>query len=113
MQEKQYTENHEWIAKNEDHYFVGISAHAIDELGELVFIDIQPVGNAVQKDEEFASVESVKTVSGVYAPASGEITEVNSDLIDHPEQLNNEDQWLVQLRLDSEAELEDSAHPEA
>ena len=83
-----YTEDHEWIEIDNNVVTIGITSHAADELGEIVFVELPEVGNTLVKGDEFASVESVKTVSGIYAPLDGQIIETNQSVVDTPELMN-------------------------
>jgi len=105
-----YTKEHEWILVEGDAATVGITFHAQKELGDIVYIDLPKVGANVQKGGSFGSVESVKAVSDIYAPASGEVIEVNELLATNPEKLNEDPHgaaWLVKLKIRSADELED------
>tara|TARA_B100001121_G_scaffold110244_1_gene97088 strand:+ start:28140 stop:28511 length:372 start_codon:yes stop_codon:yes gene_type:complete len=95
-----YTEDHEWIEIDNNLVTIGITSHAADELGEIVFVELPEVGNTVGKGDEFASVESVKTVSGIYAPLDGQIVETNQSVVDTPELINTspyESGWLIRV----------------
>ncbi len=100
MSVRYYTEDHEWVEFNDSIATVGISSYAVDELGEIVFVELPDVGISVEKGSEFASVESVKTVSGIYSPIDGEITAINESIVDTPELINQSpyDQgWLIKV----------------
>lgn len=105
-----YTEDHEWIVVNEDGTgFAGVSAYAADKLGEVVYVELPEVGVEIAKGKEVSVVESVKAASDVFAPVSGEILEVNSDLEDSPEIVNEspeESGWIYKLKLSNTSELE-------
>lgn len=104
-----YHEQHDWARIEGDQATFGITWYAQDSLGEVVFFDPPEVGTAVQKDSAYAEVESVKAVSDVVAPLSGEVIEVNDALADAPEQINEDPYgagWLVKVRLSSPAESE-------
>lgn len=91
--ELKYVASHEWLKKEEDGIItVGITDHAQDLLGDVVFVELPEVGTVVEADQEIAVVESVKAASDVYAPISGEIVEINEELVDSPE-LANEDPY--------------------
>jgi len=105
-----YSEEHEWIKKEDDHVRIGITAFAQDELGDIVFVELPEVGDTLEKDEPFGSVESVKTVSELYAPLTGEVVEVNEELEDSPEFVNEspyEKAWMVVVKPSNESEFED------
>jgi glycine cleavage system H protein len=105
-----YHSEHDWARIDGDSAAFGITWFAQDALGEVVFFDLPEVGGAVTKGEPYAEVESVKAVSDVIAPLSGEILEVNGVLSDKPEAINEDpygDGWLVRVRLSDAAEQED------
>jgi glycine cleavage system H protein len=104
-----YTKEHEWVRVEGDIGTIGITNHAQEELGDIVYVDLPKVGARVDQGGTLGSVESVKAVSDFYAPVSGEVTEVNSALADAPEKLNADphgEAWLVKLRLSAPAEVE-------
>jgi glycine cleavage system H protein len=104
-----YNEAHDWARVEGDVATFGITWYAQDSLGEVVFFDPPEVGASVQKDSSYAEVESVKAVSDVIAPLSGEIVEVNDALQDNPEKVNEDpygDGWLVKIRLSAPEETE-------
>jgi glycine cleavage system H protein len=104
-----YHEEHDWARIDGDTAVFGITWYAQDQLGEVVFFEPPKPGTQVKKDEAYAEVESVKAVSDVYAPLSGEILEVNEALSDTPEKINDDpygDGWLVKVRLSDTDELE-------
>jgi glycine cleavage system H protein len=104
-----YHDQHDWARIEGDHATLGITWYAQDALGEVVFCDAPEVGATIQKDSSYAEVESVKAVSDVIAPLSGEIVEVNDALEDSPEQINGDpygEGWLVKVRLSSPEEAE-------
>lgn len=103
-----YHDQHDWARLDgDDHAVFGITWYAQDSLGEVVFYDGPEVGAAIQKDSSYAEVESVKAVSDVIAPMSGEIVEINDSLEDAPEKINEDpygEGWLVKVRLTSPEE---------
>ena len=104
-----YHEEHDWARIEGDQATFGITWYAQDSLGEVVFFDPPEVGSAIQKDTAYAEVESVKAVSDVIAPMSGEIVAVNEALVDAPEKINEDpygEGWLVKVRLTAPAEAE-------
>ena len=105
-----YTKDHEWLRVADRVATVGISDHAQEQLGEIVFVDLPETGKKVSRSSEMAVVESVKAASDVYAPISGEVLEVNETLADDPARVNAspEDQgWFCKLRIDDPSELDD------
>ncbi|HEX5431786.1 MAG TPA: glycine cleavage system protein GcvH [Bryobacteraceae bacterium] len=107
-QNYKYTREHEWIEVTGNQGSVGITDHAQNSLGDIVFVDAPKVGDSVKKGEVFGSVESVKAVSDLYSPASGTVTEVNEALKDSPERLNTEPHsaWIIKVELSDPGELE-------
>lgn len=105
-----YSKDHEWIRVEGDHAFIGITAFAQGELGDIVFVDVDTEGEELAKDEVFGSVEAVKTVSDLYLPVAGEILEVNEALEDAPEAVNKDpygEGWMVKIKITDAAELEE------
>jgi len=102
-----YTKEHEWVLVEGDTGTIGITDHAQEELGDIVYVDLPQVGTRLATGKSLGSVESVKAVSDIYAPLSGEVLEINSLLADAPEKLNQDPHgaaWLVKIRLDAPAE---------
>jgi glycine cleavage system H protein len=109
MSTLRYTEEHEWIRVDGDTATIGISAYAQEQLGDVVFVDLPQPGKKVEKGKEVAVVESVKAASEVYAPVSGEVVAVNSDLATEPARVNSDPMgngWFVKLKLANKAELD-------
>lgn len=105
-----YTDSHEYIRLEGNIATIGITAFAIDQLGDIVFIDLPEPSTSLTKGETFGTVESVKAVEDIYAPLSGEVTETNSGLIDNPEQLGEDPygaSWLVKVRLNNPDESDE------
>ncbi len=97
-----YTKEHEWVRVDGDTGTVGITDHAQQELGDIVYVDLPKVGTRVEQGKSLGSVESVKAVSDIYSPVSGEVIEANQTLADSPEKLNEDPHgsaWLVKIRL--------------
>lgn len=104
-----YTKEHEWVALDGDTGTVGITFHAQKELGDIVYVDLPRAGTKVEAGKSFGSVESVKAVSDIYSPVTGEVVEINADLADGPEKLNEDPHgtaWLVKIRLADMGEVE-------
>lgn len=104
-----FSESHEWVKKEGDVAIVGITDHAQHELGDIVFVELPPIGKIVNKGMEVAVLESTKAASDVYTPVSGEILEVNLDLKDTPELINEFPEskgWLFKIKLKDEAEFD-------
>jgi glycine cleavage system H protein len=105
-----YSKEHEWLRVEGDTAYVGITDFAQSELGDIVFVEIDTVGDTVAASDVFGTIEAVKTVSDLYMPVSGEILEVNDKLEDNPELVNSDpygDGWLVKIKLTNESEKED------
>ncbi len=103
-----YSKEHEWIQRESDVATIGITEHAQKELGDVVFADLPEVGATFNANEAFGSVESVKAVSEVYMPVSGEVVETNESLLDAPEKINDDpygEGWIIRIRLEKSAEL--------
>jgi glycine cleavage system H protein len=104
-----YHPEHDWARIEGDEATFGVTWYAQDSLGEIVFFDPPEVGSTVSKDQAYAEVESVKAVSDVFAPLSGEITEVNDSLADSPEKVNDDpygDGWMVKVKLSDPSEAD-------
>ncbi len=111
-----YSKEHEWVKKEDDKLRIGITDFAQDELGDIVFVELPEVGDELELNEPFGSVESVKTVSELYAPVSGKVVEVNADLEDSPEFVNEspyEKAWMVVVEPSDEAQLDELLNAEA
>ncbi len=105
-----YSKEHEWVLVEGGIGTIGITDHAQQELGDIVYVDLPKPGTRVEQGRSLGSVESVKAVSDVFAPVSGEVTAINPALADAPEKLNADphgDAWLVKIRLSAPGELED------
>jgi len=105
-----YSKEHEWVTAEEAVAIIGITDHAQEQLGEIVYIELPAVGEKVSKDDPFGVVESVKAVSDIYAPVSGTVLEVNEDLAESPEVVNEDpygDGWLIKVRVSDPADLDD------
>ena len=109
-----YTKEHEWVSREGDTGTVGITVHAQSELGDIVYVDLPKVGAAVEVGKSFGSVESVKAVSDIYSPVTGEVVEVNGLLAEAPEKLNEDPHgaaWLVKIKLSNPSELDGLLSP--
>jgi glycine cleavage system H protein len=103
-----YTKEHEWIEVTGKTAKVGITDYAQDQLGDIVFVELPKVGSTLEKDKVFGSVESVKSVSDLYAPASGTVIAVNEELTTAPEKINTDahSAWILTLELSNPAEID-------
>jgi glycine cleavage system H protein len=106
--ELSYTKTHEWVRREGDIATVGITEHAQDELGDVVFVELPEEGATFSAGDSFGTIESVKAVSDLYAPVSGEVVEVNETLNDSPERVNEDPYgggWMIRLRVSDEGDL--------
>ena len=111
-----YAKSHEWARSEGDTVKVGITDYAQDQLGDIVFVELPEVGDSFDKGEEFGTVESVKAVSELYLPVTGEVVAINSSLEESPEKVNNVpygDGWMVEIKAESPAELDDLMNKDA
>ena len=99
-EELKYSNSHEWVALDGDSAVVGLTDYAQSELGDLVFVNLPEVGDTVEAGEVFGDVESVKAVSDVYSPVTGEVTEINEELLDSPELINDDayEAWFIKVK---------------
>jgi len=107
--DRRYTKEHEWLRVDDGVGTVGVTDYAQDQLGDIVYLDLPAPGTPVKQFEKLGEIESVKAVSDLYSPVSGEVVDVNEAVADHPELVNQspyEDGWLVRVRLADLAELE-------
>jgi len=103
-----YTKEHEWVDAKGDEATIGITSHAQEELGDIVYVDLPKAGITVEQGKTFGSVESVKAVSDIYAPVSGEVLAINETLSEAPESLNADPHgaaWLIKVKLSNPSEL--------
>ncbi|WP_112181765.1 MULTISPECIES: glycine cleavage system protein GcvH [Paraliobacillus] len=110
-----YSEEHEWVKVEGNKVRIGITDHAQDELGDIVFVELPEEGDDIESDEPFGSVESVKTVSELYAPISGKVVEVNEELDDSPEFVNEspyDKAWMVVIEPSDSSQIEALMTPE-
>lgn len=104
-----YSKDHEWAGVAGDIVTVGINDYAQDQLGEVVFVEVPEVGETFEQGDEFGTVESVKAVSEIYIPVSGEVVEVNEALEEAPEQVNNDpygEGWIIKIKASNLSELD-------
>ena len=110
--DRQYTQEHEWIkVENAERgqTLVGITDYAQDQLGDVVYLDLPQAGSSVRQQDKMGEVESVKAVSDLFSPVSGQVMEVNTDLLDHPERVNEDpfgQGWLIRVTMSSAGELD-------
>ena len=111
-----YSKDHEWLRVDGDVAFVGITDFAQNELGDIVFVEVETVDEILDKDETFGTIEAVKTVSDLLMPVGGEIVEFNEKLEDTPELINNDpygDGWIVRIKITDKSGTEDMLDSEA
>jgi len=109
LPELKYSKDHEWIRIEGDVAYIGITDFAQSELGDIVFVEIETVGETLNKEDIFGTVEAVKTVSDLFLPCGAEILEVNSKLESNPELVNHDpygDGWMVKVKITNPAELD-------
>jgi glycine cleavage system H protein len=107
--ELKYSKEHEWVRLEGDVAVIGITEFAQDELGDIVYVEQPKVGDTVKQNEQFGVVESVKTVSDLYSPVSGEVVEINEDVTGTPEQINKDPfgaGWIIKVKVSDPAELD-------
>lgn len=105
-----YTEDHEWLSLDGDIVTIGITDHAQEQLGDIVFVELPEVGTQVSKDDEVVVIESVKAASDIAAPIDGEIVEVNEAIVAEPSKVNEDaegDAWFFKVKVDNAAQLEE------
>ena len=108
--ELKYTKDHEWVRMDGDIAIVGITAFAQGELGDIVYVEIETVGESIDREEVFGSIEAVKTVSDLFMPLSGEILELNEALESNPELVNSDpygEGWMVKIKVSNRSELDE------
>lgn len=104
-----FSKDHEWVRMEGDIAVVGISEHAQHELGDVVYVELPGVGDTFSRGDALANVESVKAVSDIYAPLSGEVVAVNTELEDHPEKINQDAEgegWIARIKISDPSELD-------
>ena len=111
-----YTTDHEWLRPDGNSWRVGITQFAVNQLGDITIVELPAVGTVVTKGQSFGTIESVKSVSELYAPVSGKITAINEALKDSPENVNNQpygDGWLLELEPSDKGQLGELLTPDA
>jgi glycine cleavage system H protein len=106
---KKYAATHEWVSVEGKTATVGISDHAQDHLGDIVYVDLPEVGKSLKKGDVFCTIESVKAASDIYAPISGKVIEVNEELDSSPEKINDDAEgagWIAKIEMSNESELD-------
>jgi len=109
LPELKYSKDHEWVKVEGNRAYIGITDHAQDALGDIVFVELPEVGEEINAGDVLSAVESVKAASDVYAPVSGKVVEVNEELEDAPEKINEEpyEAWIAVLEISDPSEIED------
>ena len=116
MSAKKYTEEHEWVQLEGDTAIVGITNHAQNELGDIVYVELPNLDDEIDTGDEFGTIESVKAVSPLYMPVSGRVVEVNSELKEHPELVNEDcydEGWLVRIEITNPEDKDELMDPAA
>jgi len=104
-----YLKSHEWVRQDDNVFTIGLSAYALEQLGDIVYLELPEVGAEFKKEDTFGVIESVKSASDMYMPISGKVVEVNTDAPDNPDMLSNDaygDGWLIRVEATDPAELE-------
>ena len=107
--ELRYTTEHEWVRVDGDIATIGVTFFAQDQLGDVVYVVLPSAGSTVQKDAKMGEIESVKSVSDLFVPVSGEVIETNQDVIDHPERVNEDPHgagWMIRVRMSDPSEVD-------
>ena len=110
-----YTHDHEWLKAQGTTWRVGITQFAVDQLGDITLVDLPKEGDLVTKGQRFGTIESVKSVSDLYAPVSGKVTAINASLKDAPEQVNSEPYaggWMIEIEPTEKAEIDELMSPD-
>jgi glycine cleavage system H protein len=110
-----YTKDHEWLRLEGETAYVGVTDFAQGELGDIVFVEIETVGETLKKEEVFGTIEAVKTVSDMFMPVSGEILEMNQEIEDTPDVVNKDPYgkgWMIKIKITNPAELNDLLTPD-
>lgn len=110
-----YTKDHEWIRKEGNIGYVGVTDFAQSELGDVVFVEIETVGETLSKGDAFGTIEAVKTVSDSYMPVSGKVLEKNEKLVSNPDLINKDpygEGWMIKIEITNEAEYDELLTPE-
>ena len=110
-----YTKDHEWLKVDGEHAYIGITDFAQHELGDIVFVEVETVGEILEKHESFGTIEAVKTVSDMFMPVSGEVLEFNEALTTNPDIINKdpyEQGWVVKIKLSNASEIGELLNPE-
>ena len=113
-EDRKYSKEHEWIQVDGDAGVIGITDFAQDQLGDVVYVELPEVGAKVTAMEVFGNIESVKAVSELFSPVSGEVTEINDKVVDAPEMVNSDpygDAWLIKVKLDDAAQVDGLLSP--
>lgn len=105
-----FTENHEWLRLENGYGYVGVTDFAQSELGDVVFLEVETVGESLKKEEAFGTIEAVKTVSDIFMPVSGEVLEFNEVLSDQPELINKDpygEGWIIKIKISDPSEVDE------
>ena len=110
-----YTKDHEWLRVEGEYGYVGITDYAQHELGDIVYIEVETVGEILEKHESFGTIEAVKTVSDIYLPVGGEVIEFNEELSKKPETINQDPYikgWVIKIKIQNPAEVDELMTPD-
>lgn len=113
--ELRYTTDHEWVRPTDDRWAVGITSFAVEQLGDITVVELPHEGDLVTRGQRFGTIESVKSVSDLYAPVSGRVVRINTDLASAPEKVNEDcwAAWMVEIEPSDQSELEELMTPDA
>ncbi|MEM7556335.1 MAG: glycine cleavage system protein GcvH [Cyanobacteria bacterium P01_A01_bin.84] len=109
--ELKYLDSHEYVRVDDDVAIIGISAFAVDQLGDIVFVELPEIGDEVSKGENFGSIESVKAVEDLKSPVTGRVTEINETMVDSPENIGDDpygDGWLLKVSMENTDDIDDA-----
>ena len=110
MSEKKFSKQHEWLSVEGDVATIGITKHAVEMLGDVVFVELPEKGKNVKKESQAGVVESTKAASDVYTPITGEVTEINQSIVDYPETVNKDPEgssWFFKIKIKNKSELDE------
>ena len=104
-----YSEDHEWVKVEGDEAYIGITDHAQEQLGDIVYVELPEIHDEFEKEDSFSALESVKAASDAYIPVDGKVIEINEDLLDSPELINSDpyDSWIIKIELSDKSQVED------
>lgn len=104
-----YTEDHEWVKVEGDEAYIGVSDHAQDSLGDIVYVELPEIDDEIEQSDSFSAVESVKAAADIYMPIDGKVTAINEDLLDSPELLNEDpyENWMIKVEIIDKSQIDE------